>query len=123
MGLQVPVVVVDTKSCTGNFRTNSFVGTEGEHAARGQTGVYCVCAEYIAPEVIENDGHTSAVDWWTLGILVYEMIVSARRAAAGSADWGAQFATTPFKGATRNDTFCNVMKQAVGFPEGPRVSG
>jgi serine/threonine protein kinase len=33
-------------------------------------------AEYIAPEVIGNKGHTSAVDWWTLGILIYEMIVS-----------------------------------------------
>jgi serine/threonine protein kinase len=32
--------------------------------------------EYIAPEVIRNSGHTSAVDWWTLGILIYEMIVS-----------------------------------------------
>jgi serine/threonine protein kinase len=32
--------------------------------------------EYIAPEVIETYGHTSAVDWWTLGILIYEMIVS-----------------------------------------------
>ena len=31
--------------------------------------------EYIAPEVIRNTGHTSAVDWWTLGILIYEMIV------------------------------------------------
>jgi len=51
---------IDTKSCTSNLRTNSFVGTE----------------EYIAPEVIKNMGHTSAVDWWTLGILIYEMIVS-----------------------------------------------
>ena len=33
--------------------------------------------EYIAPEVINTHGHTSAVDWWTLGILIYEMIVSA----------------------------------------------
>ena len=32
--------------------------------------------EYIAPEVINTHGHTSAVDWWTLGILIYEMIVS-----------------------------------------------
>ena len=32
--------------------------------------------EYIDPEVIENLGHTSAVDWWTLGILIFEMIVS-----------------------------------------------
>lgn len=34
--------------------------------------------EYIAPEVIQTSGHTSAVDWWTLGILIYEMIVSIR---------------------------------------------
>jgi serine/threonine protein kinase len=34
-----------------------------------------VVAEYIAPEVIGNQGHTSAVDWWTLGILIYEMLV------------------------------------------------
>lgn len=32
-------------------------------------------AEYIAPEVIAALGHTGAVDWWTLGILIYEMIV------------------------------------------------
>jgi len=35
-----------------------------------------ITAEYIAPEVIAAQGHTAAVDWWTLGILIYEMIVS-----------------------------------------------
>jgi serine/threonine protein kinase len=34
--------------------------------------------EYIAPEVIKGSGHTSAVDWWTLGILVYEMLVKIK---------------------------------------------
>jgi serine/threonine protein kinase len=38
----------------------------------------CAFTEYIAPEVINSSGHTSAVDWWTLGILVYEMIVRRR---------------------------------------------
>lgn len=32
--------------------------------------------EYIAPEVIRGWGHTSSVDWWTLGILIFEMLVS-----------------------------------------------
>ena len=82
--------LVDTRSCTADLRTNSFVGTE----------------EYIAPEVIKGCGHTSAVDWWTLGILIYEMI----------------FATTPFKGMTRNETFSNVLRNDVHFPEATPIS-
>ena len=84
---------IDTKSCIANFRTNSFVGTE----------------EYIAPEVIKGCGHTSAVDWWTLGILVYEML----------------FGTTPFKGKSRNQTFANILRDDVPFPEhsgAPQIS-
>ncbi|KAF8211295.1 Pkinase-domain-containing protein [Mycena galopus ATCC 62051] len=84
------VPLVDTMSCTVNFRTNSFVGTE----------------EYIAPEVIAAQGHTAAVDWWTLGILIYEMI----------------YATTPFKGAERNDTFANIRDSPVHFKDNPKVS-
>ncbi|KAK2882666.1 serine/threonine protein kinase, AGC [Arthroderma sp. PD_2] len=76
---------IDTKSCIADFRTNSFVGTE----------------EYIAPEVIKGNGHTSAVDWWTLGILIYEML----------------YGTTPFKGKNRNATFANILRDEVPFPE------
>jgi protein-serine/threonine kinase len=79
--------LVDTKSCIADFRTNSFVGTE----------------EYIAPEVIKGNGHTSAVDWWTLGILMYEML----------------FGTTPFKGKNRNATFANILRDEVPFPDHP----
>ena len=90
---QTSLPTIDTKSCIANFRTNSFVGTE----------------EYIAPEVIKGCGHTSAVDWWTLGILVYEML----------------FGTTPFKGKSRNQTFANILRDEVPFPEqssAPQVS-
>ncbi|CAO3608235.1 unnamed protein product [Mucor fragilis] len=76
--------MLDTRSCM-NLRTNSFVGTE----------------EYLAPEVIRGNGHTSTVDWWTLGILVYEMICGY----------------TPFKGPTRDDTFELILSQSVEFPD------
>ena len=78
---------LDTRSCTASLRTNSFVGTE----------------EYIAPEVIKGVGHTSAVDWWTLGILIYEML----------------FGITPFKGNNRNATFRNILKTEIQFPQPP----
>ncbi|KAF9221874.1 Pkinase-domain-containing protein [Gyrodon lividus] len=84
------IPMIDTMSCTADFRTNSFVGTE----------------EYIAPEVIAAQGHTAAVDWWTLGILIYEMI----------------FATTPFKGKERNDTFANIRSLPVHFRDTPKIS-
>jgi serine/threonine protein kinase len=62
--------------------------------------------EYIAPEVIKGSGHTAAVDWWTLGILIYEML----------------FGTTPFKGPNRNATFQNILHNDVTFPDSPEVS-
>ncbi|CAI0545285.1 unnamed protein product [Linum tenue] len=64
--------------------SNSFVGTE----------------EYIAPEIISAAGHTSAVDWWALGILLYEMF----------------YGYTPFRGKTRQKTFANILHKDLKFP-------
>jgi serine/threonine protein kinase len=72
------------------YATNSFVGTE----------------EYIAPEVIRGVGHSSAVDWWTLGILIHEMI----------------YGTTPFKGSYSDETFSKIISGNIKLREDLPIS-
>ncbi|CAL0325719.1 unnamed protein product [Lupinus luteus] len=66
-------------------RSKSFVGTH----------------EYLAPEVILGQGHGSAVDWWTFGVFLYEML----------------YGRTPFKGENNEKTLINILKQPLAFPK------
>lgn len=71
-------------------RSMSFVGTH----------------EYLAPEIIKGEGHGSAVDWWTFGVFLHELL----------------YGRTPFKGSGNRATLFNVVGQQLQFPESPSTS-
>ncbi|KAG0474575.1 hypothetical protein HPP92_014261 [Vanilla planifolia] len=73
-----------------SVRSMSFVGTH----------------EYLAPEIIKGEGHGSAVDWWTFGIFLHELL----------------YGKTPFKGSGNRATLFNVVGQQLRFPESPSTS-
>eukprot|EP00250_Pteridium_aquilinum_P007275 c17026_g1_i1 orf=684-2540(+) len=66
-------------------RSMSFVGTH----------------EYLSPEMIAGQGHGNAVDWWTFGIFLFELI----------------YGRTPFKGSCNEQTLLNIIRQELRFPE------
>ncbi|CAI7786359.1 unnamed protein product, partial [Closterium sp. NIES-54] len=59
----------------GHVRIADF-GLAKEHIAdNSSASTFCGTPEYLAPEVLGGKGHGRAVDWWSLGILLFEMVV------------------------------------------------
>ncbi|XP_068445592.1 microtubule-associated serine/threonine-protein kinase 3 isoform X3 [Clinocottus analis] len=85
-----------------NMTTNLYEGHMEKDTREFIDKQVCGTPEYIAPEVILRQGYGKPVDWWAMGVILYEFLVGC----------------VPFFGDTPEELFGQVVSDDIIWPEG-----
>ena len=92
-------VLLDSR---GHVRLTDFgLSKEGISSSSSGAHSFCGTPEYLAPEILNRQGHGRAVDWWSLGALLYEMLTGL----------------PPFYGRDRERLFEKIRRGTLDYPK------
>jgi len=89
-------------SSTGHLKLTDFGFAKSLEDASGRAFTLCGTPEYLAPEIIRGTGYSYGVDWWALGVLLFEMLSGY----------------SPFYSSSPLEIYKNILGSRVRFPSG-----
>ncbi|CAF1038971.1 unnamed protein product [Didymodactylos carnosus] len=81
--------------------TDFGLSKESIHSEDAKTYSFCGTVEYMGPEVVSRKGHSYIADWWSFGVLAFEMLTGH----------------LPFHGSNRKDTMNLILKAKLAMPQ------